>query len=127
MKIFEQISKMIENEGVSIRSFEVSIGCSQGALSKCIKNGSDILSVIISKIVDKYPQYNAEWLLTGRGEMLKQKTPQGDSVLIYLLEKKDVEISRLNREVGSLQNELAFSKKMAAHPVEDAACVGAAG
>lgn len=49
------------------------IGASKGVLSRAINNGTDIQSKWIQIIVENYPHYSAEWLLTGRGEMLKGK------------------------------------------------------
>lgn len=50
---------------------EKAIGASKGVLSRAISNGTDIQSKWIQIIVENYPHYSAEWLLTGRGEMLK--------------------------------------------------------
>jgi len=50
--------------------FEQSIGCSNGVIGRCILKGTDISSVWLSKIIEVYPQYNARWLLTGKGNMI---------------------------------------------------------
>lgn len=50
---------------------EKTIGASKGVLSRAINNGTDIQSKWIQIIVENYPRYSTEWLLTGRGEMLK--------------------------------------------------------
>lgn len=50
---------------------EKSIGASKGVLSRAIANGTDIQSKWIQILVDNYPIYSTDWLLTGRGEMLK--------------------------------------------------------
>ena len=51
---------------------ERSIGASKGVLSRAIANGTDIQAKWIEAIVENYPQYSEEWLLTGRGAILKQ-------------------------------------------------------
>jgi hypothetical protein len=112
MKISERISQIIGQENISVRSFENIIGCSNGTIAKSIKNGTDISSRLVSCIVEKFPQYNTEWLLTGNGDMLRQSTAHEQSavneVAIYkeLLEQKDNEIKALNREIGALTHEL---------------------
>lgn len=43
-------------------------------IRKAITNNTDIQSKWISIIVDNFPSLNVEWLLTGKGEMLKENT-----------------------------------------------------
>lgn len=71
-KILDQLCKLVDNEGITITKLESNIGASKGVLSRAIANSTDIQSKWISKIVENYPRYSVEWLLTGKGEMLKQ-------------------------------------------------------
>lgn len=70
MNTTERIRQLSENEEISISKLEKIIGASRGVLNKSIKNGTDIQSKWISKIVENFPQYSSLWLLTGRGRML---------------------------------------------------------
>lgn len=72
-KILPQIQKLIDNEGIKITSLEREIGASKGVLSRALQNNTDIQSKWASKIVENYPHYRAEWLLTGVGPMLRHK------------------------------------------------------
>lgn len=72
-KNIDRIKIITETEKVSIRQMEIAIGCSNGVLSRAIKNGTDIQGIWLSKIIETYPKYNAEWLLTGKGTILKQE------------------------------------------------------
>lgn len=58
---------------MTIGAMERSIGASKGVLSRAISNGTDIQSKWIQIIVENYPQYSPEWLLTGKGNMLKEE------------------------------------------------------
>lgn len=69
-KIIPQIKHLANHEGISIGALERTIGASKGVLSRAINNGTDIQSKWLQAIVENYPQYSAQWLLTGRGEML---------------------------------------------------------
>lgn len=69
--ILDRIQKIASNEGIKIGALERQIGASKGVISRAINNGTDIQSKWIQIIVENYPLYSAEWLLTGRGEMLK--------------------------------------------------------
>ena len=111
MKIFDRISKLINNEGVSVRSFEANIGCSNGTIAKCLSKGTDVSSIWISKIVEKYPQYNAEWLLTGEGEMLKGEKPHSPHAadLMGLIQSQQRTIENLS---GTIENQSETIRKL---------------
>lgn len=81
-KILTRIQAIAANEGIAIGALERTIGASKGVLSRAINNGTDIQSKWLQIIVDNYPQYSAEWLLTGKGAMLKNGTPKSPEVLI---------------------------------------------
>lgn len=70
--ILTQIKKIAENEGIAITTLEKNLGASKGVLSRAINNGTDIQSKWIMAIVENYPQYSSEWLLTGKGNMIKE-------------------------------------------------------
>lgn len=71
--ILTQIVKLAEAEGISIGALEKSIGASKNVLYNAINKGTDIQAKWIAAIVDNYTTYNVEWLITGRGEMLKDQ------------------------------------------------------
>lgn len=70
-RIIERIGQIIAVRGISVRAFEQSIGASNGAIGRAINKGSDIIAAWLSKIIETYPDVNAEWLLTGKGDMTK--------------------------------------------------------
>lgn len=72
MTVKDRIKAFCKAEGIAVSAFEKNIGVSNGyvnAISRSI--GIDYLNTII----EKYSMLNIEWLLTGRGEMLKQDVP----------------------------------------------------
>ena len=69
--ISQRISVAIRHKGMSVRSFEAQAGITQGVLSNAIKKDSDISSANLSKIIDTYDEFDAHWLLTGEGSMLR--------------------------------------------------------
>lgn len=117
--MIERIGEFIENQGISIRSFEQKISASNGLIRKALTNKTDIQSKWLSIIVDNYPQINPEWLLTGRGSMLRsdsnitQQTPeplstQQSEVIALLKEQlkdKEAELKELNQEIGVLKHD----------------------
>lgn len=75
--ILSRIQEIAINEGITIGALEKRIGASKGVLSRAINNGTDIQSKWIQILIENYPLYSAEWLLTGKGCMLKD---DGDNV-----------------------------------------------
>lgn len=65
--VLDRIAQIAAKEQISIGKLEKIIGASKGVLSRAISNRSDIQSKWISRIVENYPQYSGDWLLTGNG------------------------------------------------------------
>lgn len=87
--IIERISFISEKENVKLTTMEKEIGASKGVLSRALNKNTDIQSKWITKIVENYPQYNSEWLLTGKGEILKSNEPLYPSHLVGKNESED--------------------------------------
>jgi hypothetical protein len=68
MSAKERLQSFVSYKGIGRNRFEKSVGISSGYLSSQSKSiGSDI----IEKIVAKYNDLNIEWLITGKGRMIK--------------------------------------------------------
>lgn len=71
--ILSRIQEIALNEGITIGAMERKIGASKGVLSRAINNGTDIQAKWIQVIVENYPQYSTNWLITGKEPMLRKK------------------------------------------------------
>jgi phage repressor protein C with HTH and peptisase S24 domain len=72
MSVKERIKEFIYKNNLSISEFEKSIGASNGYVNSISKSiGIDKLN----SILEKYPNINIEWLLTGKGDMLREELP----------------------------------------------------
>jgi phage repressor protein C with HTH and peptisase S24 domain len=69
--LLERISQLAAAENITIGALEKRIGASKGVISRAVRGNTDIQAKWICKIVEIYPQYSTDWLLTGRGEILK--------------------------------------------------------
>lgn len=69
--ILERLKKYIDYKGVSISAFEKSIGMSNASFGKSLKNQGAIGTDKLENILNVYPDISSEWLLTGRGDMLR--------------------------------------------------------
>jgi transcriptional regulator with XRE-family HTH domain len=101
----DRLKYFIEYKGISIRKFSELTGISHSLINKINSIGSDKLENILSS----FPELNAEWLLTGNGEMIK--TASGSDLntkvdVLQLLKEKDETIIHLAQENGALKNQL---------------------
>lgn len=91
----ERIKQIIDNEGLSVRKFEDKIHCSVGVIARALKNKTDISSRFLISIKEVFPQYSAEWLLTGEGDMyVTGKSPKVDGSDANSLERRLAEIEK---------------------------------
>jgi hypothetical protein len=114
--ISHRIKLIADNEGIKITQLESKIGASKGVLSRSLANNTDIQSKWATLIVENYPQYNAEWLLTGRGSMLKgpvsaEPAPAPVTTTIKeaacpLCAQKDKLIAQLERVIARNEKEI---------------------
>lgn len=86
MSVKERIKSICKELGISVSSFEKSIGVANGYVNSISKNiGVDKIKIIL----EKYPNINIEWIQTGTGEMFHSdnngeicKVPTGGIPLI---------------------------------------------
>ena len=78
--ILKRIKAIADYENISLTALEASIGASKGVFSRALANGTDIQSKWLVKLIENYPQYSSEWLLTGEGEIkrsdIARETPE---------------------------------------------------
>lgn len=91
--IAERLKILIESEKISVRAFETKIGCSNGVIARCISKQTDIQSVWLNKIIEAYPDINAYWLITGKGDMYINKCRNNSTNTIDLSSIPVVDIS----------------------------------
>ncbi len=69
----ERIGQFIEYKNISVRKFEEMVGFSNGAFASQYKNNRTIGSDKIENILHVFPEISPEWLITGKGEMIRSK------------------------------------------------------
>lgn len=99
MSVKERIKKFIQTQKITVIEFERSISASNGYINSIHKSiGIDKLN----DIIEKYPNLNIEWLLSGNGEMLKSEK--------NIIEVKQVDNEWLLRRFEELVVENALLK-----------------
>lgn len=120
--ILERIKEYIDHKGISISAFEKSIGMGNASFGKSLKNNGAIGTDKLENILNIYSDINPAWLLTGKGNMLKQEDENSSIVCKPVMEskhktleidiyykmykEKDEENKVLLKEIGRLEERL---------------------
>jgi repressor LexA len=80
-KVIDRVFQYIEHEGIPHTRFEKAIGLSNGYLNTQRKRSADLGEGVLNKIIDNCLNMNIEWLITGRGEMIKKSTNQVSQII----------------------------------------------
>ena len=69
--IVTRISEIIKHSRLNDRQFEIKIGKATGYINSLKKRNSFPSSEVILDIVKSFPEYSLNWIMTGKGSMLK--------------------------------------------------------
>lgn len=106
-KILDNIRKLAEKECITIGAIERKIGASKGVLSRAITNGTDIQAKWITAIVENYPYVSADWLLTGKGEMItSSESSQKKMVKVSEQSQEGIPLIPLDAMAGYFEGEM---------------------
>ena len=104
-KIKLRVLEYAENKGFSKRRIYSDTGLSNGVLDK--PNG--LSEDGMEKIISTYPDINPEWLLTGRGSMLREQEEVTHSAEKVMPSERD---ELLEERLRSLERENELLRKM---------------
>jgi hypothetical protein len=118
-----RIKDLIDLKKLNISSFEKKIDAGNNSIGTIIKRNSNVSGEILSKILNTFLDVNAEWLITGKGEMIKSTGLNAAAEQTEIFEKsapaikldpidelitmQKKEINRLEKEISRLEIELA--------------------
>lgn len=96
MDIFERINTIIATENLNVASFARKIGIGDQIIRNIVvlkRNNPSF--VVLSHIIEAFPMLSVEWLLTGRGAMVKASS-NTDCIteLINYLRERDAKIEQ---------------------------------
>lgn len=115
MNLNERIKKIIDIKCQgNVSDFTRKTGLSTGFLSK-IKDSAQPKT--INKIIDKYPDVNKIWLLTGEGEMLKgesvvEEPPPDYRKECEICKEKDKIIEAQKKTIEAYENTIELQKQL---------------
>lgn len=75
MKTIHRLKEIIDEKKINVRQLEILIGTANGTIGKALQRESDISSGWLEKILEKFPEISADWLLLGTGQRYKNVFP----------------------------------------------------
>lgn len=105
--LLKRISQIAQEEKITIGALERKIGASKGVLSRALQNGTDIQSKWVSEIAENYPNYSAEWLITGKGPMVNSLIAFANRISEIVNDLSFDELSNIAESMGLDKIELA--------------------
>ncbi|CAA0252453.1 conserved hypothetical protein [Tenacibaculum maritimum] len=103
---YKRVEKIIYYKHLNIKSFEENIKVSNNSIRIAIHKGSSFKSNVLNKILNRFPEINPTWLLTGKEDMLLEdltgeklaeekklqyKKQMKENMLNLLLEDKEIQ------------------------------------
>ncbi len=124
MDIIERLQEVINYEGITVSAFARKIGVVDQTIRGIVVQKRNKPSFdILEKIIQTFDWINAEWLLTGKGDMVKAKSCENKEIyppetfeLIKYLREKDKKIEKLIEE----KTELRIKFDLARQKLKDA-------
>ncbi len=114
-----RLKEYIDYKELSLRAFEASIGFSNGALTSQLKPGKTIGVDKLENILRVYEELSPDWLLTGKGAMLRNEQSESEEKLneIYEYLKRhtlqlEEKLDDTQKELQELEDELERYKKL---------------
>lgn len=75
-----RLTQFMEKNGINDNQITVAAGLSNGLIGKAKSGGKSMTASNIEKILYAYPQLSPDWLLTGKGEMMKDTREKVNAV-----------------------------------------------
>lgn len=69
--VLERLNRIISYYDLSLRKFAISLGVHYNTIQNTFYRQSDVSFSILNKVITTYPEINPEWLMTGKGEMIR--------------------------------------------------------
>lgn len=98
-----RLKEYIDYKELSLRSFEASIGFSNGALTSQLKPGKTIGVDKLENILRVYEELSPDWLLTGKGAMLRNKQSESEEKLNEIYEYLKRHTLQLEEKLEKMQ------------------------
>lgn len=98
----DRILKIMEREGLTPSKFAESIGIQRSAMSHIISGRNNPSLDVLLKILERFTYVDSDWLLFGKGEMIREHVLTESNLFTNMLENRpNVQVVAENRkEIG---------------------------
>ena len=102
MNMRDRILKIMEREGLTPSKFAESIGIQRSAMSHIISGRNNPSLDVLLKILERFTYVDSDWLLFGKGEMIREHVLTEPYLFTNMLENRpNVQVVAENRkEIG---------------------------
>lgn len=107
----ERIEMIMEAEGLIASQFANEIGIKSPTLSHILNDRNNPSLEVMKKILDRYKNISPEWLISGQGDMYKEKTENkhhslfdNDTAISYDIDTYDTK-KRVEKEMQTTEKE----------------------
>ena len=102
MNMRDRILKIMEREGLTPSKFAESIGIQRSAMSHIISGRNNPSLDVLLKILERFTYVDSDWLLFGKGEMIREHVLTEPILFTNMLENRpNVQVVAENRkEIG---------------------------
>lgn len=107
----KRIKQYLDLKGIRVSVFEREIGMSNGSFASQLKNDKTIGVDKLEKILRIYSDIDIEWLLTGRGDILKQDILNEERVPYTKIDSENLEEALNYKELAEARKETIDSLK----------------
>lgn len=105
----KRIKAYLDHKSIKINAFEKSVGLSNGSFGGQLKRNRSMGIDKLENILKMYPDLNANWVMTGKGDMLLSAHEETPKVEQLTYERT---IESLNRVIIAQQKTIAALEKL---------------
>ncbi len=97
-----RITKIMEREGLTPSKFAEAIGIQRSAMSHILNGRNNVSLDVLIKILERFTYVDSDWLLFGKGEMIREHVLTEPNLFTNMLENRpNVQVVAENRkEIG---------------------------
>ena len=112
MNMRDRILKIMEREGLTPSKFAESIGIQRSAMSHIISGRNNPSLDVLLKILERFTYVDSDWLLFGKGEMIREDVLTEANLFTNILEiRPNVQVVAENRKEIGVESPVNIQKQ----------------
>ena len=113
-KVIYRLQEYVKYKGITLNQIAVVIGVSNSYFSKMANSGGSLGEDIIRKILLFYDDLNSDWLIIGRGKMIKDGTISQNEAPDFVNAKLVQALADANKALSSANETILQQQEMIA-------------